>query len=770
MEIESKAPRRRKKFMSKLTASFLFIIGITLLVCSCETLNSKKNKKPEKKAEKFLKRVEAPKLNKPSSISSDIVNSYEFRNEKSDSDTLGKLEQSGRKTTNKRSKPFYEKYLKDEKEEVSDDKGMDVTLAFDAAEVADVIPAFSQLLNFNYLLDPQVKGAVTMNVNSKMTKRELWEVFEQILWLSGAYCSPDGDLLHILPFKDMPQERRLLVDHEPRANVEVAFLAIKNASSKDMLEKLKPFLTEGATAIDISHQNSILLVEAPSNIPKLRRLASLLDRKNKADWPQVVIRCVNVSASRIKDELAEILPVLGFPATVDNPDADPGAIHLVSIERMQVLIASAANDEALDELRTWVRVLDRSDVGEQERVFIYNIENGKADELTQALSVIFATSSSTLSVSSSGSSKSSSSSGASASSSKKSTTKATTGKSNNQSGKTTGHASVFEVPVTIFADAVQNRLVIRTTPRTYAMVKALLNRLDTAPSQVLLQLMVAEITLTDDTQFGLEFSGRARVDGFDTLYGTNYQTLSPGNDYGASYWMKSVTDPSEKFAYVRALAGRGKVEVVSSPQLLVVSHTEAKISVGDKVPIITQEIGDTQSTTTSDTSLLRSVQYEDTGIILIITPHVTKGGLITLDLEQTVSDAVENTTSGIDSPVIQERIIKTSMAIRDGSTLIVGGIIREKLEETINSLPFFIDIPILGNLLGDNDIKKKRTELLVMVTGKIVTETTKLEDLTARYRQAVKAVKAMNKLNRWEGFEKKLNRSNGLKKVNELTN
>ena len=741
-----------------------FAVGILLLLFACQWDEEEKKPEPPPPEKKKSSLFDEPENKKESDsqensadIKSDTVKALHNVPDKTAKPSFDNLANAQKEIKPEDIAPFYEKYLKGE----DADKSEDIVLSFDATEIAEAVPAFAQFLGFNYLLDPKVKGTVTMTLNAKMTKREVWEVFEQILWLSGAYCSPDGEVLHILPFKNMPQERKMLIKHSPLANVEVSIINVQNTSVKDLIEKIKPFLTEGASAIDIPYQNAIMLVEAPSNMPKLKVLIEMLDKKNKANWPQAIIRCENVSATRIRNELAEIMPVLGFPVSLDGED--PSAINLISLDRLQVLVASAANAEALNELKEWAKVLDRSDIGEQERVFIYKVVNSKADDLCQAISAIFnadasssspTTSSASSSLSSSKTKKASDtkSSSSDKSGSSSSLSKLRSSSSSASSNSENGPANIFETPVKIFTDTTQNRLLVRTTPRTYAMIKAILINLDTIPSQVLLQIMIAEVSLTNDTEFGLEFSnenqGTVGSSALNNLYKTNFESLSPGSatDYGFSYLLTDKNNPDSQFAYLKALAGKGKINVISSPQLLATSNSEAKISVGDQVPIVTAEITDTASTTTDNTALRRSIEYKDTGIILEIKPQVTKGGLITFELEQTVSDAVENTTSGIDSPIIQERVLKTVMSLRDGRTLILGGLIKEKLEDMQSTIPFFSDIPLIGRMLGNNSIKKSRTELLILITGRIITEDTKLEELIRRYKQSIKSIEEMKDL------------------------
>ena len=302
------------------------------------------------------------------------------------------------------------------------------------------------------------------------------------------------------------------------------------------------------------------------------------------------------------------------------------------------------------------------------------------------------------------------------------------------------------MPVKVFADGVHNRLVIRTTPRTYAMLRAVLERLDTVAAQVLLQVLVSEVTLTDDTAYGLEFSAKRGNGANESLFGTNWTALGKDkNTDGFKYLLTDKNNPDQKFAYIKAIAGKGKVKVLSSPQILVASHSQAKISVGDRVPILTNTITDTSSVTKDNTAVNSTIEYVDTGIILIITPHVTEGGLITMELDQTVSDAIKTTSSTIDSPTISERVLQTVLSIRDGGTVIVGGIIKEKSEENNQSVPFVSEINLLSKLFGSTTSKTVRTEMVVLITGRIVDEHSNLDEITARYKQALKAITDMEK-------------------------
>jgi general secretion pathway protein D len=712
----------------------LLSCGLLLFTVSCETSDQLVKDKDSVKSKKKIKfpGLDNPEIKRGAAAEEIKVNNQSAKaNKVIDLTAVVEKEQRHQHLIKDDKKLFLDRFLKGK----SADEKIKADINFDGTSIIDVIPFFATILKFNYLIDPEVRGATTIFLDTEMSRREMWQLFVQVLRLSGAYCYIDGDVVNIIPFSKLPQQKRLAIGNAPDENSEALFYEFKNGSSKKVLLGIKPFLSKGASALDISRQNALLIIDTPSNIPKLYRLLKMLDVKTKNGWQRSVIYCRNISPSQIAKELEEIMPILGFPIS-DGKKPEPGAIILTSLDRLQVIVASAANQEALQELEKWIKLLDRSDTGEQERVYVYKVFNGKASELIQALSIIFNTEGTTMAASSKGAS-----SGAKQ-------FKASSSKRSGKEKKESKNESIFEVPVRIFADAVNNRLVIRTTPRTYAMVRALLTRLDTVPAQVLLQVMIAEVTLDNANNFGVEFSYKGYSTKTVNSLATNYKNMGPAGaagNYGLSYLLENKNN-KDTFMNLQALAGRTQVKVISSPQLLVKSHTEAKISIGDKVPIITSEITDTQSSTPNNTSLKREVQYQNTGIILNITPHVTKGNLIEIELEQIVSDAIPTTSSSIDSPTIQERVLKTAMSLRNGKTVIIGGLIREKSEDTLESLPMIIDIPFIRHLTGNTIKSTKRIEMLIFITGYIIQEDTELDRLITRYRKSVEILKKIQPL------------------------
>ena len=623
---------------------------------------------------------------------------------------------------------------------------------FNGATVTDVIPVFAELLKFNYLLDGKLNGTVTLSLKDELTRRQLWELFRQVMQTSNIYLTRQGNMIHFRPVEAIAQAA---AGDGVNSDAEVALFRLKNIGAKETASQIGQFLSPGLKPVELEERNLLLVVDTKENLRKVRQIVAQLDRPLRQGWAKMVIPCRNIDVSRLAKEAADVLPVLGFPVALNSDKPRPEEIQLTTVERLQIIVASAANYEALEELGRWINILDQSETGDQERMFIYNILNGNAEELVKALAVMFPVEGETLTAST-GSSGGSSSSGSGelfSSSASASTSKTTTQSGSVKSAAKTGTqeegpANLFEVPVKVFADAVNNRLIIRTKPRTYTMIKALLGKIDTIPPQVLFQVLVVDVSLNDSVKFGVEFMMKGGSGNVTTQGGTNFSGLTPGSGQnsqsGGKFWIYNPKNPDQKFGYINALAGKTNVKVISSPQVLIASNNEAKISVGSKVPIVNSEITNTQSIITnnndSSTNLVRNIQYQDTGVILKITPKVTRGGRIAIKLAQTVSEADSNTVSDIDSPVIKEQIIETAMSLRDGQTIICGGIIREKSTDNLSTLPGLGGIPFLRRLFGDTDISTDRTEMMILITGYIVSEDSHLEELVKRYEQAVDAL------------------------------
>ena len=775
----------------------VFIAAALLLCTSCATDDGNEKKDETKQEEKdkekkddrfaFLRREEKdhPTASRPAAKSeSDEAGSDAFkpRNPVSD-EQLKSLEKDGKKEPEAPTQPtevkggrkaprktFYDDFIA-----LNGDEELPVSLIFNSAPLLDVLSAFADILGFNFVADSDLKSVVTLNLNSTMTRRDLWNTFDRMLYVAGATARVDDSLIRIMARNKLAGQPDQQAGDGKNSNI--LYFPLTTATAREATIQLRPFLAPGGVCIELSRPNAIMVCDTPENMEKLRQILECIDRNGRQNWPRAVMSCRNVLPNKLITELQEVLPVLGFYVVKPNDRTEPpGSVQLIGLDRLGVIVASAATKEAIDEIRKWIELLDTADSDDQERVFVYKVRHTKASNLARALAVIYEVQGTSLYIDTdNGRTRLET---VNSQVNRAATGNRTTASSLVNRGSHTAIANqatnlqtdagsnLFTNITRVFADGTLNRLVIRTTPRTYASIKALLDRLDVVPAQVLLQVLVVEVTLSESTQFGLEFSGHGTGNDITSLFGTNYASgggvLNPfttealyneagdvigtqsnvamgdKRQTGGTFYLGKTNDPQGRFGYIRALAGNGLVKVISCPQILVSSHTKASIQVGSQVPVITS----TYTSTSSNGSTQNSVDYKETGIILTVTPQVTSTDLISLEVKQELSQAITNSSSSIDSPEITKRTVQTAMTIADGHTMIIGGLIQEKKNDNLDSLPFINKIPLLNRLAGNTNAAVERSEVLVMVTGYIVDEHSPVEDMIKRYNDAIEALNA----------------------------
>lgn len=607
--------------------------------------------------------------------------------------------------------------------EMKGDEEVVADFNFKDAGMKDVVTVFADLLKFAFVIEGDLPNTATMSMHEKVTQAQLWDVFMQLLRATGVAASFEGGVLHLRNQRAVANELTLdaLSDH-----VELGVFHLKNSSAAEILERIKGFMQRDVRAVVRRESNTLLLLDTRDNIAKLKVLIAELDRPVTVNLARAVYPCRTVKPSQIAKELRTVLPILGLPvAEGNNARAGLGGIALTAVDRLDFLLASAPSAEVLKEVGRWVETFDQAEY-DQEQIYLYECVHSRAEVMARGLATMFTVTGTMLSSDNTG---------------RISEVANINTSPSLAPNPEVAPGTVFDIPVRIWVDNLQNRLSIRTKPRVYAAIKAYLDRIDTIPAQVLLRVQVLELNLTDSVNFGIEFSTSTEFGNWNSVAGDEYKYLTPGvgqgTQYGGKWWIYDQDNPNEKFAYVNALAGQNNVRTISSPQVLVCNHYQAQVKVGDQVPIITSEVTNTSSSTATGTNLVRSVTYKDTGVMLDVTPVITRGGRISLRVKQDVSEAQTNTTSTIDSPQVQNRTVTTMMTLRDGQTIVCGGLIREKLVDTLDSLPVISSIPFLRRLLGNTAINTTRTEMLVMITATIVSDETPLQRLVRGYQQAV---------------------------------
>jgi general secretion pathway protein D len=413
-----------------------------------------------------------------------------------------------------------------------------------------------------------------------------------------------------------------------------------------------------------------------------------------------------------------------------------GAVRIVPIERLNALLVVSPQAKFLDQARTWVERLDRPGAGGGgQRLYVYQVQNGKAENLAALLNDAF----SKKGAQSKTTPPPSLAPGAAPAEVKSARANAAPEKEMPvlESLKIAyGSASGVGVPqdVRIIADKDNNALLILAAPADYESIESALRKLDIAVRQVLVEVTIAEVTLTDELTYGLEWyfnrgNGKALLDTGTQGIGP----LIPGFSYS---WL--ATDYG---AVLNALAKDSKVKIVSSPHITVADNQKAKIQVGDQVPTLSQ----TQSVEGSAVGIINSVQYTETGVLLTVTPRVNAGGQVTMEINQEVSNATQTTTSSIDSPTIQKRNATSTVTVASGETIILAGLITEQKDNGNQGLPLLSKIPLIGGLFGTQNWKDNRTELIILITPHVLFNAPDAAAITDEYRKRLSGLESMLK-------------------------
>jgi general secretion pathway protein D len=293
----------------------------------------------------------------------------------------------------------------------------------------------------------------------------------------------------------------------------------------------------------------------------------------------------------------------------------------------------------------------------------------------------------------------------------------------------------------VIADAANNSLLIYATPAEHDAIEKALQRLDILPLQVLIEATIAEVTLNDQLKYGVEYyfnsqraRGAARGEGL-SIAGIG-SLLTTGIAPGLNLLINPGDGPD---IVITALSALTDVKVISSPQVVVQDNRTALLKVGDQVPVTVQQAVSIED---PDAPLVNSIQYVDTGVILRVTPRINSGGLVTCDVEQEVSSVSSDSLTGVLTPTISIRKIRSTVSVQSGQTVALGGLISESRNDNSTGLPGLSRAPVIGGLFGTKDQGLTRTELIVFITPRVIGSAEDARDVTKELRSRLWSLRA----------------------------
>ena len=602
-----------------------------------------------------------------------------------------------------------------------------VTLDFVNADIRDVVRSvLGDTLRLPYALDPSVQGNVTLQTGGPIPRAAVLSSLEAALRLSGTAIVVRDGLYRVMPTANAARETRL--DGSSSSGFTTRIVTPRFVAATDLQRALEPLLHAGSSARADPGRNILILSGSNQDVADILDDVAIFDVDYLRGLSFALLPLKNAQAKDVAREVNSMLAATGGTMT--------GMVRVIAVNRLNGLLLTAMQPTYLDRVQSWVQRLDQGGADSTNRqLFVYRVQNGRAADLASVLRKTLGIDASSGggggSATKSTSSPDASLGGSTGGSDRQPTggrfsqqysappdvqnpstsAQADSGADPSSSGADASHGDGLS-GVRITADEGNNALLLLATPQEYGIIQSALQQLDILPLQVMIEATIAEVDLTDQLAYGLQYSidsGR-----FKAIFSATSSTSPSANAPGFS----GIYMPSANSSVVlQALQQVSNVHVLSSPNLLVLNNQSARLQVGDEVPIATQSA---VGVLTSGSPVVNSIEYRDTGVILKVTPRVNASGLVLLDISQEVSDVSTTTSSTLDSPTFSQRRVNSSVAVADGQTLALAGLIKENRTVSKNGIPLLQDIPWVGNLFSMHSTSTSRTELIVLITPRVV--------------------------------------------------
>ncbi len=554
------------------------------------------------------------------------------------------------------------------------------------------------ILKLNYVLHPNVRGLVTLRTVRPITKTQMLGLLNAVLEAHGLMAVHGDGIVQIIPSSSKKDAKAAHLLERTKDGFGAEIIPLTNIPTRKMLKLLAP-VVEKNDVIDLPGTNNLLLI---SGVKKqritIKKLIELLDVDAMASQYVSIVSLRNTRPEVMISELEQIL----------NPRGN-GLVRFTPIKRLNALMAITPNQKLIKTVNLWIARLDKTKDADERRLFVYFVKHSDASALTETLKGVFATSA-----------------------------QDRRGISQDNTVENTDTKSGVSQPTLhpkFNSDHASNSILIWATGREYELISEVLNKVDIPPLQVLIEGTVLEVTLQDNLRYGLKYlieSGN-----FQSLFTQSNAAIAssilPG--FGVTFGGQNTTK-----LVIDALSEITDLRVVSSPQLLVMDGGTARLHVGDQVPIITK----TSSSATEDDRITNEIEYRDTGVTLDITPKVKSSGTVTLNISQTVSDVVRTSSSEINSPTIQQRQVTSTASLQSGTTALLAGLIREIATDIKSGIPFLHKLPLFGHFFGTTGEQKQRTELVILISPKIIKSGDESEKITEDILQKYRGLLATN--------------------------
>ena len=577
-------------------------------------------------------------------------------------------------------------------------EGYSGTLNLKNADIREVVTQISAITGKSFIIDPRVKGNVTVVSNTKMDRDTTYELFLSVLRVHGYAAVPSGNVIRIVQQVLAKQSGNPgdFSDNTSSEELVTQVISVRNTASAELVKILRPLIPQYGHIAGLTSPNALIISDHASNIA---RLAEIVNRIDVAESSTTEI--VQLKEAWVEDMVA-LLEQLA-PEQIGKGAKGPNKITLVASERTNSIVIKG-DPGSISRVVALIKQLDIP-ANRAGTIQVVRLAHSDAAELAAILKELIS-----------------------------------------QNGK--GDKPGQDIATSIQADEALNALVIKADPSTMAELKDIIAKLDVRRLQVLIEAVIVEVTTTFNRKLGTEFSVVDAGSNVPLISTTNTNISSLVNSIATAAAGGATALPSldsnvvgagrlsetgSNFALlIRALATNNNVDLLSTPSITTMDNEEAKIFVGQNVPFRT---GSTTTGSNGTTNPFTTIQRQEVGLTLDVTPHVHDGSLIRLEISQEVSEVVENQnigSAGSADLITSTSTIDTTVLADNNEIIILGGLIRNNTTGTENKVPFLGDIPVLGRLFKSTSTGTEKKNLMIFLRPTVLNSVEKVKEVTAR--------------------------------------
>ena len=589
-----------------------------------------------------------------------------------------------------------------------DVQGPDVVeLNYEQADLRLVLEQLAESLDISILIDPSIDKRISIRTSPDrpLQREDIWPLIRLLTRDAGIFLERVGDVYNARMINSsLPADIIGPDSSAETVNSQVMQITpLTYVSTETAVEALGPLLAPEGSVSQLGSRDLLMITASDFLLQRANELLMLIDADPFSNQGIHLYQLSNANAPEVAEELVEILELI--------EGASP-AYQVRGIERINAILVTAPASRGFEEISRWVEILDADSQEQVEQLFMYKVKNLDALELAETLSTVFEEEDDPLTPPNIGRSDTLNIVDTLAAEASQTAT-AETGQVPLTTGGTSANGAVSaNLTVKIVADEATNSLLIRSTARDYRQLLTTISQLDVVPLQVMVNAVIAQITLTDDTRFGVDWS---RVAG-NTLnpISSNTTTDFAPNLNGLMFTRGFIDGSARVDATLEAIAQNNEVRLLARPSLTVGNNQEGEIQIGAEVPV---EAGESISAGGLSTT---NIQYRDTGIGLLITPQINEDGVVNLIINQTLR-SVDNSASGINNnPVFNNQEITTTVVVKNGDNIVLGGLIQTDTEALNTGVPLLNRVPGLGNLFSYQQDNQERRELLIVLRPEVI--------------------------------------------------